>query len=203
MPTVAPRPFTIEPAEWGQTRFRRPEWGQTRFRRRTGFRPGSRYIDAVLRILAVSVALVACGPRGTDVKSGGSGAGGGTRVGSGGGSAAPDTPRPAGSVPDVGCLTPTCAYHAGANSYFTCLASGAGTCFHFGGPCTPKDTCMYDAADRTYKQCTRAVEGACEQWGSPCAPASACMFSPSDGLHRTCDEVAGGGCKKYGALCAP
>src|SRR5690606_13148677 len=101
-------------------------------RRRTGFRAGPRYIDAVLRILAVSVALVACGPRGTDVKSGGGGAGGGGRVGSGSGSATPDATRPPGSAPDVGCLTPTCAYHAGANSYFTCLSSGAGTCFHFG-----------------------------------------------------------------------
>jgi hypothetical protein len=153
-------------------------------------------------MLAVSLALVACGPKATDVKTGGGGAG--TRPPAGNGPAAkPAGLEPVGSAPDVGCLAPSCAYHAGANGYFTCLASGAGTCFHFGGPCAPKDSCMYDASDRTYKQCARAVEGVCAQWGAACAPASACMYSAADGLHRTCDDVAGGGCKRYGALCAP
>jgi hypothetical protein len=109
-----------------------------------------------------------------------------------------------GIVPDVGCLAPSCAYHAGTATYFTCLAGGAGACFHFGGPCTPTDNCMYDAQARNYKQCSRAVEGTCAQWGaSACAPASACMFDPDDSLHHHCEDIAGGACRKFGALCAP
>lgn len=164
-----------------------------------------RYIHAVLRYVAVAVVLViaACGPKPTAVNPGGSGAGKGTTAGTGGNSAKPAGTGPVAVAPEVGCFTPSCAYHAGANAYFTCLSGGAGACFHFGGPCTPKDSCMYDARDRTYKQCTRAVEGTCAQWGGACAPASACMFSPADGLHHTCEEIAGGSCKKYGALCAP
>jgi hypothetical protein len=108
-------------------------------------------LRSLVRVVPLVLAL-ACGPKATDVKSGGSGAGGGrTTGGTGSGSAQPVGGGPAGSAPDVGCLTPTCAYHAGANGYFTCLAGGAGTCFHFGAPCTPKDSCMYDAGDRTYK----------------------------------------------------
>jgi hypothetical protein len=152
-------------------------------------------------VLPLYIALAACGPKTTDVKTGGGA--GGTKVGAGSGSAKPSGPTPIGTLPDVGCLKPSCAYHAGGNAYFTCLAGGAGVCFHFGGPCTPKDNCMYDAGDRTYKQCARAVEGTCQQWGTACAPQGACMFSPTDGLHHTCDDVAGGGCKRYGALCAP
>ena len=160
-------------------------------------------VTAVIRVLFVlALALTACGPKPAAIKQGGG-------AGQSGGSAAggsPQTPSgsgPVGKIPDVGCLAPTCAYHAGATGYFTCMAGGAGTCFHFGAPCTPKDNCMYDASDRTYKQCARAVEGMCQQWGAACAPASACMFSASDGLHHKCDDVAGGSCKKYGALCAP
>ena len=148
------------------------------------------------------LALAACGPKATDVRSGGSGAGGPT-VGKGSGSAKPSGPGPVGTVPDVGCLTPSCAYHAGTHTYFTCLAGGAGACFHFGSPCTPKDSCMFDAADRTYRTCTRTVEGTCQQWGAACAPANACMFSPADGLHHTCEAIANGTCTKYGPLCAP
>ena len=107
------------------------------------------------------------------------------------------------SAPDVGCLAPTCAYHAGTATYLACLAGGAGACFHYGAPCTPADACMYDAADRTYKTCSTAVEGQCKQWGAACAPASKCMFSPTDGLHHTCEAVTGGTCSRYGALCAP
>ena len=106
-------------------------------------------------------------------------------------------------LPAIGCPTPSCVFHAGAAAYFTCLAGGAGACFHFGAACAPADACMYDPADRTYKHCARMTEGACEQWGAACAPASKCMFSAADGLHHTCDDVAGGGCKRYGALCAP
>ena len=106
-------------------------------------------------------------------------------------------------VADVGCPTPTCVFHAGAAAYFTCLAGGAGACFHFGGPCTPADSCMYDPAARTYKQCSKPVEGQCTQWGAACAPASACMFDPADGLHHHCDQATGGACARYGALCAP
>jgi hypothetical protein len=160
-------------------------------------------VPVLPRLCLIVLALAACGPKSTDVKSGGSGAGGTKLVGAGTGSAKASAGGPVGSVPDVGCLQPSCAFHAGANSYFTCLAGGAGACFHFGGPCTPKDSCMYDATDRTYKQCAKAVEGACHQWGAACAPANKCMFSPTDGLHHTCDAVAGGSCTKYGALCAP
>ena len=160
----------------------------------------ARYIHAVPRFLVVLIALTACGPKPTDVKTGGSGA---KPAGGGSGSASNTGAGPVGNVPDVGCLTPSCAYHAGGNAYFTCLSGGAGVCFHFGSPCTPKDSCMYDAKERTYKQCARAVEGTCQQWGAACAPQSACMFSAQDGLHHKCDEIAGGGCKRYGTLCAP
>lgn len=157
----------------------------------------------MLRLSVLVIALVACGPKGTDVKSGGGGGGGKTAGGTGG--STNQGGGPAGAVPDVGCLQPSCAYHAGANAYHTCLAGGSGACFHFGGPCTPKDSCMFDAGDRTYKQCARVVEGTCSQWGPACAPASACMFSPADGQHHKCDDVdpGRGACKRYGALCAP
>lgn len=116
-------------------------------------------------------------------------------------------PTSAGSaaiVPDVGCPSPSCAYHANAAGYFTCLSGGDGVCFHFGAPCTPADRCMFDAGGKAYKQCAKIVEGQCVEWAAQaCAPASACMFDPDDGLHHHCDEVAGGGCKKYGGLCAP
>lgn len=119
----------------------------------------------------------------------------------GSGSGAPATV----AVADVGCLQPSCAFHAGAAAYFTCLAGGAGACFHFGGPCTPPDACMYDPAARAYKACARPVEGRCQQWGAACAPAGGCMFDPKDGLHHHCDQVdpAHGTCAAYGALCAP
>jgi hypothetical protein len=174
-------------------------------RGRSGIPQLTRYIPAVLlRPIVLVIALIACGPK-PDPKTGGSGAGGagGNGSGAGSGSAKQTGGGPVGSVPDVGCLKPSCAYHAGANGYFTCLSGGSGACFHFGGPCMPKDSCMYDVADRTYKQCARGVEGMCQQWGAACAPASACMFSPADGLHHKCDELAGGSCKKSGALCAP
>lgn len=118
--------------------------------------------------------------------------------GAGGNAAAPVV-----VVPDIGCLVPTCVFHAGAGAYFTCLAGGAGTCFHFGASCAPPDLCMYDPADRAYKQCARASEGVCMKWGAACVPPGKCMFTPSDGLHHRCDEVADAGCKRYGALCAP
>lgn len=112
-------------------------------------------------------------------------------------------PSASAQLPVVGCPTPTCAFHAGAGAYFTCLSGSAGACFHFGPACAPSDLCMYDPGDRTYKKCAQASEGACTQWGAPCAPASKCMFNPSDGLNHQCDEITGGGCKRYGALCAP
>jgi hypothetical protein len=108
-------------------------------------------------------------------------------------------------VPEVGCPNPTCAFHAGAGSYFTCLSGGAGICFHFGAPCAPADGCMFDSQTRAYHPCAKAVEGACAQWNASatCAPANACMFDPDDGLHHHCDQLNGGSCAKYGALCAP
>jgi hypothetical protein len=110
---------------------------------------------------------------------------------------------PVSVVPDIGCPAPTCVFHAGAGAYFTCLAGGAGTCFHFGATCAPADLCMYDPAGRSYKQCARAGEGVCMKWGAACVPPGKCMFTPADGLHHRCEEVADGGCKRYGALCAP
>ena len=112
-------------------------------------------------------------------------------------------PAPAVPVPEIGCLVTSCAFHAGGGAYFTCLAGGAGACFHFGAPCAPADHCMYDPADRTYKQCAAPVEGTCGKWGAACAPTSACMFDPGDGLHHHCEQVAGGSCAKFGALCSP
>jgi hypothetical protein len=107
-------------------------------------------------------------------------------------------------VPEVGCPSPTCAYHAATAAYFTCLSGGAGTCFHFGGPCAPADGCMFDPQQRSYRTCAKPVEGACAEWSaSACAPASRCMFDPDDGLHHHCDDVAGGTCRTFGALCAP
>jgi hypothetical protein len=148
------------------------------------------------------IALVACGH--PDVKHATPPGGATTHTttagsGSARGSAAP-TPV---AVADIGCLTPSCAFHPGAAAYFTCLAGGAGACFHFGGPCTPADSCMYDPAAKTYKSCARPVEGQCQQWGAACAPANGCMFDPQDGLHHHCDQVTGGTCARYGALCAP
>jgi hypothetical protein len=107
------------------------------------------------------------------------------------------------TVRDIGCLKPTCVFHAGVAAYFTCQAGGAGTCFHFGASCTPENACMYDPTSASYKLCTKPNEGACAAWGGACAPASKCMFDKSDGLHRTCDSLDGGTCKKFGALCAP
>ncbi len=120
--------------------------------------------------------------------------------GNGNGSAAPPV---AVAVPDIGCPSPTCAFHAGAGAYFTCLAGGAGACFHFGAPCAPSDACMYDPNEHSYKACQKSIEGTCAKWGTPCTPASKCMFDPQDGLHHTCDDASPGSCKKYGALCAP
>ena len=154
----------------------------------------------------IVLANLACGGSSPEVKQpAGTGSGSATTVvsnkkpppGVGSGSAAVQ------SAPDVGCLTATCAYHQGTATYFTCLAGGAGVCFHFGGACTPSESCMVDAADRTYKKCANPIEGTCAQWGAACAPANACMFSFDDGLYHHCDEVAGGSCKRYGALCAP
>ncbi len=108
-----------------------------------------------LRIALLAVTLAACGPKtpsATHAGGGtgsGSGAGGRTTAGQGSGATAGQGSGRVASVPDVGCLTPTCAYHAGGGGYFTCLAGGAGVCFHFGGPCAPADACMFDPADRT------------------------------------------------------
>lgn len=141
------------------------------------------------------VIAVACSGGSKEIKrgGGGTGSGGGVAQGKGAGSGSAQPAGKAAVIPDVGCLVTSCAYHAGAGSYLTCLSGGAGVCFHFGGPCNPTDTCMYDAASRTYKQCGSAVEGACQQWGAACTPAKGCMYSATDGLHRD----------KSGALCAP
>jgi hypothetical protein len=160
----------------------------------------ARYSRAVRQLLVL--ALVACGHP-ADVKHATPGGGTIHAVGQGSGSAAGSAATPPVAVADVGCPAPSCAYHAGAAAYFTCLAGGAGACFHFGAPCAPADGCMFDAADRTYKSCANPVEGQCRQWGAACAPASGCMFDPADGLHHHCDRITGGTCAQYGALCAP
>jgi len=149
---------------------------------------------------------VACGGHTPEPvgNSGGRGSAAVTRAGSAAVVPAGSAAAVAAIVPDVGCPDPSCAYHPGTATYFTCLSGGAGACFHFGGPCTPAGSCMFDAQARAYKQCARPVEGTCAQWGTAaCAPASACMFDPDDGLHHHCDDVAGGACRTYGALCAP
>jgi len=155
-----------------------------------------------VRSLILLVLVAACGtppaPRRAGTETAGTGAGTVTKPG--------DPQRPpatTGPIKDVGCLAPTCAFHAGAAAYFTCQSGGAGTCFHFGAPCTPADACMYDPVARSYKQCTQATEGTCQAWGAACAPASKCMFDATDNMHRTCEAVDGGTCKRYGALCAP
>src|ERR1044072_360987 len=84
---------------------------------RSGFRQTTRYIAAV-RLVMVVIALAAGGPKATDVKSGGKPTD--AKVGAGSGSAQGSGAGPVGTVRDVGCLTPSCAYHAGANGYFTC-----------------------------------------------------------------------------------
>lgn len=150
----------------------------------------------------IVLVIAACGGHNPDVKSGtSSGSAHVSGSESGAGSAKPV--GPVASVPEVGCLAPSCVFHAGGAAYFTCLAGGAGACFHFGGPCTPPDSCMYDPSSHDYKQCARPVEGTCAQWGGACAPKTACMFDPASGLHHHCDQIAGGTCKQYGALCSP
>jgi hypothetical protein len=131
------------------------------------------------------------------------GTGSGTVVHAGSGAGSAKAAPTVAVLPDVGCLVTSCAFHAGTGQYFTCLAGGAGVCFHFGAACTPADGCMYDPSDRSYKACAKGVEGTCAQWGAACAPKSACMFSATDGLYHHCDDIAGGACKRYGALCAP
>lgn len=152
--------------------------------------------------------LAACGPRpqpqsGGGKVTGGTGGTGATGGGTGGTAPPVGTPTGTGVARDIGCLAPTCAFHAGTGTYFTCQSGGAGTCFHFGAACTPEGACMYDPAARSYKQCQRAVEGTCEAWGAACAPANKCMFDARDNLHRTCEAVSGGTCTRFGALCAP
>lgn len=148
----------------------------------------------------VVVAAVACGGQRPDVNVRKSEAVAQSVTGSGQASAAISPPP---EPVKIGCPQPSCVYHAGANGYFTCFASGNGVCFHYGAPCTPADGCMVDAAERKYKQCANVEEGMCSQWGATCSPRSACMFRFEDSLHRHCDEMANGTCKHYGELCAP
>jgi hypothetical protein len=150
------------------------------------------------------VGLVACGPKSgpTTVQppNGGSGSGVVTTTDPGAGSA---KPVPPGEAPDIGCLTSTCVFHGGGAGYFTCLAGGNGTCFHFGAACTPADACMFDPTANAYKQCTKPGDGTCLAWGAACAPASKCMYDARNKLHHTCEQVSGGTCARYGALCSP
>jgi hypothetical protein len=159
----------------------------------------------LIPVIVALVAFAACGSGKPQVTS----AGGGTKTtgtqttAGGQGTSGGQHDAPPGKVPDVGCLQPSCVYHAGTGGYFSCLAGGAGLCFHYGAPCAPADACMFDGSDGLYKQCGSIVEGRCAQWGSACAPASGCMYSPADGLHHACAASTGGACKQYGAPCAP
>ena len=103
------------------------------------------------------------------------------------------------------CEVNSCAYHAGADGYFTCLAGGAGACFHFGGTCAPQDRCMYNAATKRYATCDDISEGKCQRFGKACSPSTGCWFTPADGLHHACEKADAehGTCNKVGALCAP
>ena len=173
--------------------------------RATGFRTTSRYISRVrLVLIAAIIGSVACGapPEPKHVNP--------VTHANAGSASRPNPVTPVGvatppdvAARDVPCPAPSCAYHAATAAYFTCLAGGAGACFHFGSRCTPTDACMYDATDRTYKQCTNASEGTCRTWAAACEPTSKCMFDPIDGLHHHCDDAGGGACKHWGALCAP
>lgn len=155
--------------------------------------------------MAVLIVVGACG---NPVKTGGPAnpkdtnkVGSGATSGSGAGSAQQGSATIV--LRDVGCPSPSCVYHPGVATYFTCTSSGSGSCTHFGPACTPANACMYDAAARTYKQCTQPVEGMCKAWGAACTPASTCMFDARDGYHHECSDVANGQCKKFGAFCAP
>jgi hypothetical protein len=157
-----------------------------------------------VRSLLLIFVLVGCGNPPVPQRPTGAGSGPGqTGTVATTGGTKPATPGAPTTVRDIGCLKPSCVFHAGAAAYFTCQSGGAGTCFHFGSTCTPDSACMYDAAAKSYKLCTKPVEGACTAWGAACAPASKCMFDARDGMHHTCDSVDGGTCKKFGALCAP
>lgn len=150
-------------------------------------------------VLVISLLALACGTPPKPVPPDGKGTG----VAGGGPVAGGQKPTPPGAMKDIGCHVASCAYHPGTGAYFTCQSGGAGTCFHFGAPCTPDAACMFDAQSKSYKTCTGPVEGTCTAWGAACAPASKCMFDPGDRLHKKCDDVAGGACNRYGALCAP
>ena len=157
----------------------------------------------VSRFAVIGLFVVACGGHSPPANDVNKGAGHDSAAPHAGSNAAGSTTGPVAMAPDVGCLAPSCVFHAGGGAYFTCLAGGAGACFHFGGPCAPADGCMYDPSTHDYKHCAHPVEGMCTQWGAACAPASGCMFDPASGLHHHCDEIAGGSCKRYGALCSP
>ena len=152
-----------------------------------------------MRYVIVAVLLVGCGTPPKPVQPDGKGNAGGNKGATGAGGKT----TPSGPMKDIGCHVATCAYHAGTGAYFTCQSSGAGTCFHFGAPCTPEGGCMYDAPSKTYKTCTNPVEGTCTAWGAACTPASKCMIDPGDGMHKKCDDAGTGTCRRYGALCAP
>lgn len=161
-------------------------------------RPGSRYHGGVQSWVALLAIASACGGSAAIRTTHRGASAPASQPGADAGVAAGTTSRP-----EVGCLQPSCAYHAGSNAYFTCLAGGNGTCLHYGAPCTPAGNCMVDAADRTYKQCVKPDSGTCLEWGPLCTPPSACMFRFEDGMYRHCDEPEAGTCKRYGALCAP
>jgi hypothetical protein len=156
---------------------------------------------ALIPILALGTLLAACSAAASPPK----GPAATARPGPGG--SRPCGASPAGTpllpVEGVACAALGCVYHAGARAYFACTSAAAGTCFHFGGPCTPVEACQFDPGDGRYKQCDAVVEGACTRWGAACAPASGCLYDPRDGLHHRCEQVTDGKCARRGALCTP
>jgi hypothetical protein len=160
------------------------------------------------RVVAVAILglIAACpGPGTRSVTPGGGTSGGSGRPGGGGSGTGAGTGQPTPGVIATSCPSPGCVFHGGiiGGAYFTCLSSGAGSCFHFGARCAPADGCMYDAGSGTYRECAAPVEGTCPQYGAACQPASACAWNPSDGLHHTCEAWSGGTCTRWGATCAP
>ncbi len=110
-----------------------------------------------------------------------------------------------GVLPEAGidCAPTGCIYHGGADAYYTCLAAGAGTCFHYGPTCEPASHCMYSAAAGGYHQCSKVVEGQCVTAGAPCEPPGNCYYDPADGRHHRCKRADGGRCLELGGLCDP
>ncbi len=101
------------------------------------------------------------------------------------------------------CAPLACVYHGGAGGYFSCLAGGQGSCFHFGAPCQPADDCMLDPSERSFRRCLELVAGVCQRFAAACAPRGSCWYRADEAQYRECLEKTPGRCGKWGALCDP